>query len=73
MPEEEQGTYTNAIAFATIDRFTKIQEKKIFTKLLKMIYKQQNIDLNNISFNKESKQFEYRNGDKVITFDIRSF
>ena len=40
LPEEEQGTYTNAIAFATIDRFTKIQEKKIFTKLLKMIYKQ---------------------------------
>ena len=69
LPEEEQGTYTNAIAFATIDRFTKVQEKKIFTKLLKMIYKQQNIDLNNISFNKESKQFEYRNGDKVITFD----
>lgn len=25
--------------------------------------------MNNISFNKESKQFEYRNGDKVITFD----
>lgn len=34
-----------------------------------MFNKQLDIDLNNISFNEESKQFEYRNGDKIITFD----
>ncbi|MBQ2938488.1 MAG: hypothetical protein IJE05_06430 [Clostridia bacterium] len=69
LPKEESGTKENATAFATIDRFTKLQEKKIFTKLLKKIYKKSNIDLNNISFNKELKQFEYRKGNKVITFD----
>lgn len=69
LPENERGTYENLIAFATIDRFTKLQEKKIFTKLLKMIYKKSNIDLNKITFNKEIKQFEYRDNDKVITFD----
>lgn len=69
LPKNERGTYENVIAFATIDRFTKLQEKKIFTKLLKMIYKKSNIDLNKITFNKEIKQFEYRDNDKVITFD----
>lgn len=69
LPKEERGTHENAIAFDTIDLFTKLQEKRIFTKLLKMIYKHKGIDLDNIRFNRKTKQFEYRNGDKIITFD----
>lgn len=37
LSEEEQGTYANAIAFATIDRFTKIQEKKDIYKAIKNV------------------------------------
>ncbi len=69
LPENERKTYENVMALATIERFTKLQEMKIFTKLLKMIYKRANIDLNKITYNKEIKQFEYRDNDKVITFD----
>lgn len=69
LPENERGTHTNAIALTIIERFTKLQEKRIFTKLLKMIYKKWNIDLNKITFNEDIKQFEYRDNDKVITFD----
>lgn len=69
LPENERGTYENAKAFATIDRFTKLQEMNIFTKLLKIIYKGANIDLSKITYNKETKQFEYRDNDRVISFD----
>lgn len=69
LPENERGTHTNAIALTIIERFTKLQEKRIFTRLLKMIYKKLNIDLNKITFNEDIKQFEYRDNDKVITFD----
>lgn len=69
LPENESGTYENVMAIATIDRFTKLQEMKIFTKLLKIIYKRANIDLDKITYNKEIKQFEYRDNGRVITFD----
>lgn len=65
LPEEEQGSYENVVAYATIDRFTKLQEKKIFTKLLKLLYKNTIIDLEKITFNEETKQYEYKNNDKV--------
>ena len=69
LPEEEQGSYENVIAYATIDRFTKLQEKKIFTKLLKLLYKNTIIDLDKITFNEKTKQYEYKNNDLIITFD----
>lgn len=65
LPEEEQGSYENVVAYATIDCFTKLQEKKIFTKLLKLLYKNTIIDLEKITFNEETKQYEYKNNDKV--------
>jgi len=69
LPEEEQGSYENVVVYATIDRFTKLQEKKIFTKLLKLFYKNTIIDLDKITFNEETKQYEYKNNDLIITFD----
>lgn len=69
LPKEEQGRYENVIAFATIDCFTKLQEKKIFTKLLKQFYKNTIVDLDKITFNKDTKQHEYKNNDLIITFD----
>ena len=39
LPKEEQGNYENVVAYATIDCFTKLKGKKIFTKLLTIFYK----------------------------------
>ena len=69
LPENERGTYDNEKAFVTIDRFTKLQEKKIFTKLLTRKYKKADIDFDKITYNKALKQFEYRDGNRIITFD----
>ena len=69
LPEKEQGSYENIVAFATIDCFTKLQEKKIFTKLLKLFYKGTIIDLDKIKFNEDTKQYEYKNNDLIINFD----
>lgn len=69
LPENEQGSYENINAFATIDCFTKLQEKKIFTKLLKLFYKNTIINLDKITFNEDTKQYEYKNNDLVINFD----
>lgn len=69
LPKGEQGRYENVVAFATIDCFTKLQEKKIFTKLLKLFYKNTVINLDKITFNKDTKQYEYKNKDLIITFD----
>lgn len=69
LPKEEQGSYENFVAFATINNFTKLQEKKIFTKLLKIFYKNTIIDLDKITFNEDTKQYEYKNNDLIITFD----
>lgn len=69
LPKEECGSYENVVAFATINCFTKLQEKKIFTKLLKLFYKNTIIDLDKIIFNEDTKQYEYKNNDLIITFD----
>lgn len=57
LPENERGTYENSVALKTIELFTKLQEIKA------------NIDLSRITYNKEINQFEYRDNDRVITFD----
>lgn len=69
LPEEEQGSYENLVVIRTIELFTKLEEKKIFTKLLKLFYKNTVIDINKITFNEETMQYEYRDNDLVITFD----
>ena len=51
LSKEEQGSFEIVVAYVTIDRFTKLQEKKIFTKLLKLFYKNTMIDLDKITFN----------------------
>lgn len=43
--------------------------KKIFTKLLKLFYKNTIIDLDKIIFNEDTKQYEYKNNDLIVTFD----
>lgn len=70
LPENEQGSYENINAFATIDCFTKLQEKKVFTKLLKLFYKNTIINLDKITFNEDTKQYEYKNNDLVIGQEI---
>lgn len=65
LPENESATYENTIALKTIECFTKLEETNIATKSVEVA----NIDLNKIIYNKEIDMFEYRNNDKVITFD----
>ena len=69
LSKEEQGNYENVVAYATIDCFTKLKGKKIFTKLLTIFYKNSMIDLERITFNKEIGQYEYKNNDLVIFFN----
>jgi len=72
LPEEEYGNYANVKAWATIDTFTRLEQKKIFCILLKLISKETLIDINNITYNNETKEYEYRHNDLVITFDMIS-
>jgi len=65
--EEECGSIENLLAYLTIDKFTMIQEKKIILKLLKIIYKNK-LDVNKISFNKETNSYEYRDLEKNFVF-----
>lgn len=53
--KELQNNEENFNAWITIDHFTKLQEKKIFTKLLKFMLKNSEIDLSNITYNNEIK------------------
>lgn len=69
LPEDKQGNYYNMIAWLTIDRFTKEKKKTIFKKGLKILFKDKELDLNKIIFNKETKEYEYRDKDLVITFN----
>lgn len=69
LSKEKQGDYDKLIAWVTIDHFTKEQEKNILKKWLKILFKDKKIDLNKIVFNKETKEYEYRDKDLVITFN----
>lgn len=69
LKEKDQGSYENAKAFYTIDLFTKLQEHSIFTKLLKIFLKNNFFDLNKITYNNQTKQYEYKDNDLLITFD----
>lgn len=69
LKEKEQGNYEFACAFATIDWYTKIQEKKIFMKLLKLVFKNTIVQLDKITFNEHTQQFEYKDNDITFTFD----
>lgn len=69
LPENESATYENTIALKTIECFTKLPETKIFSELIKKMYIRENIDLSNITYNKEIDMFEYRDRNRVITFD----
>ena len=69
LPQKDQGSYENLVVMRTVELFTKLEEKRIFTKLLKLFYKNKIIDINKITFNDETKQYEYRDNNLVINFD----
>lgn len=69
LTEKDQGSYENLVVIRTIELFTKLEEKKIFIKLLKLFYKNKIIDINKITFNDKIGQYEYRDNDLVLTFD----
>ena len=70
LPIEEWGSYKNEVAINTISEFTKNQEKNIFGNLLRNFYQNKyKIDSDKIIFNEETKQYEYRDNNTVITFD----
>lgn len=64
IPKDENNYIFNAI-----ETFTKIEEKKLFGKLLKILLEMQFKDLNKITYNKETKEYEYRDNCFVISFD----
>jgi hypothetical protein len=62
----------NAIAFLTIDRFTRFKEEEIFAKALKLYYKTRYIDFSKITYNEVKEEFEYKDGDLILNFDMIS-
>lgn len=69
LPENESATYENTIALKTIECFTKLKETNISNELIKIIYERKKIDLSKITYNKEIDMFEYRDSNRLITFD----
>lgn len=59
-------------AWLTIQQFTMLQHKKIIFGLAKIVLKNKGIDLNNIKYDKENKEYVYIEGKKKYTFDILS-
>lgn len=72
LPREEYAEYENIKAWITIDIFTRLEQKKIFCMLLKLISKETLIDINNITYNDETGEYEYKHDDLVITFETIS-
>lgn len=64
--------YKEFDCFFTIDSFTKIQEKKIFTKLLNKSFKERAFDTSKIKYNEEKGLYEYKDKDLVIDFNMLS-
>ena len=69
LPRSKQGSYKELIADTTIKEFTKIDEKKFLTKILKLLRSHTLIDLKKINFNETLKKYEYNNFGEIITFD----
>lgn len=69
IPEEDYNDQKYYVACATIDYFTKLKDKTIFTKLLKLFYRDTILDLDNITFNYETKEYEYKSDSIIISFD----
>jgi len=66
---EKCGSLENLNAYIIIDKFTMLEEKKVFYKILKKMYKDKlNIDLDRITFNKENKRYEYSYNGKIYAF-----
>lgn len=56
----------------TIQQFTMLQHKKIIFGLAKIVLKNKGIDLNNIKYDEENKEYVYIEREKKYTFDILS-
>lgn len=70
---EEQGSLENAIIWGTLNRFTKLEQKSIFVNFIKLyIKKGLKLKIDKISYNEDTKQYEYRDGSFVLTFDMIS-
>lgn len=68
LPEIESNSYQNLVTWRTIDYFTRINQFTFFENLI-ILYNNDNIKLNRISFNKKINKYQYKYKDKVITFD----
>lgn len=53
-------------AWLTIQQFTMLQHKKIIFGLAKIVLKNKGIDLNNIKYDEENKEYVYIEGEKNI-------
>lgn len=59
-------------AWLIIQQFTMIQHKKLLFGLAKIVLKNKGINLNNIQYDDENKEYVYIEGDNKYTFDILS-
>ncbi len=66
LSEEEQGNYDNLVAYTTIDFFTRLKDKSLYSLLQKKLNKRY---INNIKYNNDTKEYEYICGDIVIPFN----
>ncbi len=77
LPLNEQMLSSNRDIYNTLGFYTMFYERKLFISLLKYFMNNQlkrrfNVDLRKINYNEETKNYEYRFYDRVITFDMIS-
>ena len=70
LPKEQWGSKDNFNIWSTLDAYTQLEHKNIFIKILKIYFSP--INLNYITFNDLTKQYEYNDGKNLITFDMLS-
>ena len=66
---ENKDNYLARTAIEVFNKLNKIEEKKIFINLYKLLLGSRKICLDKIIFNEKTKEYEYHDGDYVITFD----
>ena len=73
LPKEELATNENTMILATLNVFTKLEHKSIFIKFLKKrLSHNLNVEVDKIIYNEETKEYEYKVGERTITFRMIS-
>lgn len=73
LPKDQLANNQQDKILRTLSVFTKLEQRSIFIKLLKIILSHRlKIDLEKITYNEEIKQYEYILDDKIITFNMLS-